>query len=88
MSSGHLPRALDESGPLRGRFSSRLSPRLGPPALAIARDRHHLFASRSEPRRSKAALYESRLPGSGVKVYLIDQPRYFDRDGLYGDERH
>jgi starch synthase len=28
---------------------------------------------------------ESALPGSGVKVYLIDQPRYFDRDGIYGE---
>jgi starch synthase len=29
-------------------------------------------------------VHESRLPGSNVLVYLIDQPRYFDRDGLYG----
>ncbi len=29
-------------------------------------------------------VYESRLPGSGVRVYLIDQPGYFDRDGIYG----
>ena len=28
---------------------------------------------------------ESRLPSSDVPVYLIDQPGYFDRDGLYGD---
>jgi starch synthase len=26
-----------------------------------------------------------RLPGSQVPVYLIDQPGYFDRDGLYGN---
>lgn len=26
------------------------------------------------------------LPGSGVPVYLIDQPAYFDRPGLYGDD--
>jgi starch synthase len=25
----------------------------------------------------------TRLPGSGVVVYLVDQPGYFDRDGLY-----
>ncbi len=30
-------------------------------------------------------VYESRLPGSDVAVYLIDQPGYFDRDGLYGN---
>ena len=29
---------------------------------------------------------ESGLPGSSVKVYLIEQPRYFDRDGLYGSD--
>ncbi len=28
---------------------------------------------------------ESRLPGTQVPVYLIDQPHYFDRDGLYGN---
>ncbi len=33
-----------------------------------------------------AAVLESALPGSGVKVYLIDQPRYFDRAGLYGSD--
>ena len=29
-----------------------------------------------------------REPAAGfdVKVYLIDQPRYFDRDGLYGSD--
>jgi starch synthase len=31
-------------------------------------------------------VYESRLPGSNVVVFLIDQPRYFDRDGLYGSD--
>jgi starch synthase len=30
-------------------------------------------------------IHESRLPGSHVRVYLIEQPRYFDRDGLYGE---
>jgi starch synthase len=29
-------------------------------------------------------VHESRLSGSDVPVYLIDQPGYFDRDGLYG----
>jgi len=28
-------------------------------------------------------VYESRLPDSGVSVYLIDQPGYFDRERLY-----
>lgn len=31
----------------------------------------------------EAGVLESRLPGSEVTVYLIDQPCYFDRDQLY-----
>ena len=34
-------------------------------------------------REVEARVHESRLPGSGVAVYLIDQPAYFDRDQLY-----
>jgi starch synthase len=37
-------------------------------------------------RSVEAIVYESRLPGSDVPVYLIDQPRYFNRDGLYGSD--
>lgn len=33
----------------------------------------------------EGTVYQSRLPGSQVRVFLIDQPDYFDRDGLYGD---
>lgn len=29
-------------------------------------------------------VHEGTLPGSGVTAYLIDQPAYFDREGLYG----
>lgn len=32
-----------------------------------------------------ARVWESSLPGSHVTVYLIDQPGYFDRAGLYQD---
>ncbi|NND97408.1 MAG: glycogen synthase GlgA [Pirellulaceae bacterium] len=32
-----------------------------------------------------ARLLQSTLPDSEVPVWFIDQPRYFDRDGLYGD---
>jgi starch synthase len=28
-------------------------------------------------------VFEGRLPGSDVPVFLIDQPEYFDREGLY-----
>ncbi len=32
-----------------------------------------------------ARLLRSRLPGSDVPVWLIDQPQYFNRSSLYGD---
>jgi starch synthase len=35
-------------------------------------------------RQVPAHVYASALPESDVPVYLIDQPRYFDRDGIYG----
>lgn len=30
-------------------------------------------------------LLRSQLPGSDVPVYLVEQPQYFDRDGLYNE---
>ena len=35
------------------------------------------------PKHVEAAILRSTLPGSRVNVYLIDQPIYFDRPGLY-----
>lgn len=32
-------------------------------------------------------LLKTTLPDSQVTVYLIDQPQYFDRDGLYSDQQ-
>jgi starch synthase len=29
-------------------------------------------------------IFEARLPGTEVPVYLVDRPEYFDRDDLYG----
>lgn len=36
------------------------------------------------PRRIEARLQAATLPGSTVPVYLIGQPAYFEREGLYG----
>ncbi len=33
-----------------------------------------------------ARLLKSKLPGADVDVYFIDQPQYFDRQALYGDQ--
>lgn len=35
-----------------------------------------------------AHIQESRLPDSDVPVYLVDQPHFFDREGLYGHPGH
>ncbi|MGV3484283.1 MAG: glycogen synthase, partial [Planctomycetaceae bacterium] len=32
-----------------------------------------------------ARVLKSKLPGSSVDVYFVDQPQYYDREGLYGD---
>ena len=32
----------------------------------------------------KGGLLRSRFPGTQIPVYLVEQPQYFDRDGLYG----
>ncbi len=45
------------------------------------------FAIPMRDRVIGARLLRSRLPGSEVDVYFIDQPQYFDRPALYGDAR-
>ena len=35
-----------------------------------------------------AGVYESKLPGSDVKIYFIDHEGFFGRKGLYADENH
>lgn len=37
-------------------------------------------------KRVHGRLLMGRLPGSHVPVYFVDQPEYFDRPGLYGDD--
>lgn len=38
----------------------------------------------SDQKLMGARLLQSELPGSDVPVWFIDQPQYFDREGLYG----
>lgn len=33
----------------------------------------------------RATVHEGRMPETGVPVWLVDHPHYFDRDGLYGE---
>jgi len=82
--AGALPRALERLGhaatvflPCYRRVRSA-GPELAPTGLSL----HIPVGGRSVD----GHVCESRLPGSGVRVYLIDQPGYFDRDGLYGSD--
>ncbi|MEZ6135049.1 MAG: glycogen synthase GlgA [Pirellulaceae bacterium] len=48
---------------------------------------NHTFTINLAGRYVACRILRTKLPGSNVDVYLIDQPHYFDRDGLYAD-RH
>lgn len=47
----------------------------------------HIFTIQIAQRHVACRVLRTRLPDSNVDVYLIDQPQYFDREGLYAD-RH
>ncbi len=79
---GALPRALEDAGHTTCIFL---------PAYRCTRDsRTPISATGIQlqvpvgSRKVDGTILESTLPGSSVKVYLIDQPAYFDRSGLYG----
>ena len=46
---------------------------------------HVGFTVLIDNRRVSCRVLQCQLPDSNVVFYLIDQPQYFDRDGLYGD---
>ncbi|MEM8734841.1 MAG: glycogen/starch synthase, partial [Planctomycetota bacterium] len=45
----------------------------------------HTFTVELPDKHVACRLLKTTLPGSDVTIYLIDQPQYFDRDGLYSD---
>ncbi len=45
------------------------------------------FAIPMGGRQVACRVLKSKLPNSDINVYLIDQPQYFDREGLYGDRQ-
>lgn len=78
--AGALPLALAERGvdvrlamPRYRSVSAAGAKHLGSVTVSVGADRVEGIVS------------EMSLPGSRVPVWLIDQPRYFDREGLYGD---
>ncbi len=46
----------------------------------------HTFTIHIAGRYVACRLLKTKLPDSNVTVYLVDQPQYFDRDGLYADK--
>ena len=82
---GSLPVALEKSGcrctaflpAYRGVLKSGLPIEPTP----------HAFTLEMAGRHVACRILHTRLPGSQVDVYLIDQPQYYDREGLYHD-RH
>jgi len=56
----------------------------GPPAAEIT-DLRQAVSVPIGDRTVTGGLFESRLPGSDVRVILIDCPSYFDRESLYVD---
>jgi starch synthase len=48
-------------------------------------DTHVSFVVELAGKPMTAHVLKAQLPGSQVDVYFIDQPFYFDREGLYGD---
>ncbi len=80
--AGALPRALEKQGHTVAVFVPGYR-RVWSAGVEIARTDLTLQIPIGA-RTVEGHVHESRLPGSKVRVYLIDQPRYFDRDGLYG----
>jgi starch synthase len=79
---GALPRAIASEGHSASLFlpAYRAALQSGLPVAETGITRQISVGAQQVDSR----VLESTLPGTHVKVYLIDQPRYFDRAGLYG----
>src|SRR5437667_7317909 len=81
--AGALPRALERQGHQAAVFlpGYRRTRSAGPETV----DTGLTLRIPVGTRVVEGSVRESRLPDSQVPVYLIDQPGYFDRDGLYSE---
>jgi starch synthase len=81
---GALPRALEQAGHTASVFlpAYRCTRDSGQPLSTTPIKLHIPIGTQ----KIEGGVLESTLPGSRVKVYLIDQPGYFDRAGLYGSQ--
>jgi starch synthase len=80
--AGALPRALEAEGHHAVLFLPGYR-RVQAAGLEIE-DTGLTLAIPIGPRMVEGRIRRTHLPGSGVVAYLVDQPGYFDRDGLYG----
>ena len=81
--AGALPRAIQDLG-------HSVSVVLPFYRCAAQNQRYHTTGLRVvvpiHRKRVTATVLGAQLPASSVKVYLINQPEYFDRPGLYGEQ--
>ena len=79
-----LPRALEQAGQSVTLFVPcyRSAWSAGPPLIRTGLTLRVPIGGQT----IEGFVHQSRLPGSNVPVYLIDQPDYFDRDGFYGKD--
>ena len=82
--SGALPLELARLGHRPSSDHARLPAGAGSLASRSKPTSTSSFRSPSAARLSRGSLLHSRLPGSKVPVYLVEQDEYFDRDGFYG----
>jgi starch synthase len=80
--AGALPRALEDQGHRAALFLPCY--RRARAAGVALEDTDLTLQIPIGARVVEGRVRRARLPGSGVVAYLIDQPGYFDRDGLYG----
>jgi starch synthase len=82
---GTLPLVLSEQGHRCSLFlpAYRRALHTGSPIT----DTHVSFVVDLAGKPMSARILKTTMGNSAVDVYLVDQPQYFDRDQLYGDER-
>ncbi len=85
---GALPRALAQMGhDVRILMPCYRQILQGPWDLKVAKSGLQLEGSGLPDDMPRGfTLRETALPGSRIPVYFVDQPQYFDRDRLYGDD--
>lgn len=81
--AGALPRALEKLG-YRASLFLPCYRRARSAGLELSDAGVHLHIPVGA-RHVEGRVLQARLPGSDAMAYLIDQPGYYDRDGLYGN---